>query len=49
MLQSIVSRFVGGRRGTAPVGRTTRPAGGSATDAAVGRGVRGLLSRFTRR
>lgn len=53
MLQSIVSRFVGGRRGAAPVGGTTRPAAGTAgstaRDAAIGRGVRGLLGRFARR
>lgn len=53
MLRSLLSGVLGGRRGgmsTTRAPRTTRgAAGGSSTDAAIGRGVRGLLGRFGRR
>ena len=52
MIRSLLGRFMGGGsrgRTTAPRGGSTSGAGGSSTDAAIGRGVRGLFSRFTRR
>ncbi|WP_300462336.1 hypothetical protein [uncultured Nocardioides sp.] len=49
MLRSLLSNVMGGRRGGRTAGVGARPAGGTSTDAAVGRGVRGLLSRLTRR
>ena len=57
MIGSILSRVLGRGRGGASTGgaRPTTGAGmggtrgGSSTDAAIGKGVRGVLSRFTRR
>lgn len=55
MIGSILSKVLGrGGGGARPAGGTGMGAGttgtrGSSTDAAIGKGVRGILSRFTRR
>ncbi|GHJ57602.1 hypothetical protein NOK12_01210 [Nocardioides sp. OK12] len=57
MIGSIVSRFLGKGGGRRPagggmgggMGAGAGRAGGSSSDAAIGRGVKGLLGRFMRR
>ena len=54
-ISQIASKLLGGgsRKGTAAGGRTSTPGGtstgsSSSTDAAIGRGVRGLVSKLRR-
>lgn len=57
MIGSIVSRFLGKGGGRRPagggmgggMGAGSGRAGGTSSDAAIGRGVKGLLGRFMRR
>ncbi len=53
MLRGLLNKFMGGRGGGRPatgggMGGTSGGGGGHSQDAAIGRGVKGLLRRFTR-